>query len=400
MLSPDRTLLSINNLSVRCALVLALLSYKLISFADELDTFQLRAGVGKTYDNNLFRRASNEVSEQITITTLGAKIDKTYSLQRVVLDVNFVDSKYNVNDYLDFTAKNYNAAWYWSLTPEITGSLTSERTQSLNSFGDVRVTTQKNIRTMTMNQFRAQYSPHNVWALIAGFSQMTLANSESFTAISDFDAAGVDYGLMYQFPSGSNIKLLGHKRQGDFTKRPLDSVSAFDNGYTENEYEAILTAQEQGKSRLTARLGRLEREYDNFTIRNYSSYVGDASYDLQVTGKLKTTVSISRAIAPFEAVNSTYTLTDSIRGRVIYDFSSKIQAGINLSYGERDFTGRGQFGSIDRLDKESSYGGFVRWNPIKNFGLSVNSIKSSRSSSISTFNFDDTLTSINVDLKL
>lgn len=368
--------------------------------ADELDTFQLRAGVGKTYDNNIFRRPSGEVSEQITTSNLGVKVDKTYSLQRVMLDLSVIDYKYNVNEYLDFVAKNYNAAWYWSLTPELTGYLTSERTQSLNSFGDVRVTTQQNIRTMTMNQFRAQYSPHNVWAFIFGASQTSLENSESFTAISDFDSSGLDYGLMYQFSSGSSLKFIAHNRRGDFTKRPLDSFFVFDNGYSEKEYEIDLFAQEQGVSKWIGRVGYLKREYDNFSIRNYSSYVGDLSYELQWTGKLRSVVSASRVIAPFETTTSTYSLTDAFKVRLQYDVTSKIQSGLNLSYGLRDFDGSGQFGTSDRSDTEQSYSFFVRWFPIKNFGVSLNATKSSRNSSVSNFNFDDKLMMINFDLKL
>lgn len=368
--------------------------------ADEYDTFQFRAGLVETHDNNLFRRASGEVSETITTKTIGMKIDKTYSLQRVLLDLNVIDNKYKNNDYLDFVAKNYNAAWFWSLTPEVTGVLSSERSQSLNSFGDVRITTQQNIRTLTMNQFRAQYSPHNVWALIAGFSQTSLVNSETFTAISDFDAAGFDYGLMYQFPSSSNIRFMGHNRRGDFTKRPLDIISAFDNGYSENEYEVELVMIDQSRSKLSGKFGYLKREYNNFEIRNYSSYVGDINYELKLTGKIKSTVGLSRLIAPFEATNSTYTLTDSARARLIYDVSSKVQAGLNLSYAERDFDGRGQFGSADRLDKERTYGLFLRWSPLRNVGITLNSSQSNRSSTISNFDFDSRITSINFDLRL
>jgi exopolysaccharide biosynthesis operon protein EpsL len=368
--------------------------------SDELDTVQFRAGLNKVHDNNLFRRASNEVSEEITTTTLGAKLDKTYSLQRIVLDLNLVDNKYNVNDYLNFTATNYSAAWNWSLTPEITGSLSSDRTQGLNSFGDVRVTTQRNIRTTTMNQFKVQYSPHNVWTAILGFSQMSLQNSETFTAISDFDASGLDYGLMYLFPSGSNIHLMGHNRRGEFTKRPLDPVLVFDNGYDEKEYELELMSQDPGKDRLTAKVGYLERSYDNFTIRNYSSYIANVIYELQITGKLKSNFTLSRTLAPFETSNSTYSLSDNFSGRLFYQAFAKVQVGINASYGERSFEGRGQFSTSDRTDRETSYGAFVRWNPIKNIGFNLSSTKSNRNSSLANFDYDDTLTSVSVDLRI
>jgi hypothetical protein len=115
---------------IRCWLALALSAMPLTSSADELDTLQFRAAMNKTYDSNLFRRANNEVAEQITTTTLGVKLDKTYSLQRLIVDMYYVDYKYNENDYLDYGAKNYSASWLWSLTPNLTGTLSSQRTQT------------------------------------------------------------------------------------------------------------------------------------------------------------------------------------------------------------------------------------------------------------------------------
>lgn len=377
----------------------AISGISLISQADELDTLQFRASVNKAYDSNLFRRSNNEVSEQITRSTLGIKFDKAYSLQRLTLDFYLVDNKYHENDYLDFLAKNYNGAFLWSLTPRLTGSVTSRRTQSMNNFGDFLNNT-RNIRTITNNEFRMKYSPHQVWSAILGLSQNKLENSQVFTAISDFDAIGLDYGLGYDFPSGAYIKFLAHNRRGDFKSRPLDPSIAFDNGYKENEYEVDLFLQEEGKDKLSAKLGHVSREYNNYSVRDYDAFVGYINYDLILTGKIKSSFGLTRIAAPFETLNTTYSLTDALTARLTYDFSSKIQAGLNLRYAERDFEGRAQFDTSGREDKEHSYGAFVSWNPTKNVGFSLNSTKSTRDSTVSRFDYDDTLTSINVELKI
>jgi hypothetical protein len=245
-----------------------------------------------------------------------------------------------------------------------------------------------------------QYSPHNVWGIILGLTQNRLANSEVFTAITDFDAAGVDYGAIYKFASGSNLSFLGHRRRGEFQKRPLDASIAFDNGYTEHEYEVDLFVPEEGKSKFTAKLGYLQREYDNFTIRNYESYIGFVNYELLLTGKLRANFNLSRTIAPFETINTAYSITDALGARLTYDLTSKVQAGLNLQFGDREFDGRGQFGTSNRTDKELSYGAVVKWNPSKNIGLSLSSTKSSRNSTVATFDYDDTLTYLNVELRI
>lgn len=367
--------------------------------ADELDTLQLRASVNQAYDTNLFKRANNEVSEQITRYTVGVKLDKTYSLQRIILDAWLVDNKYHENDYLDFLGKNYNAAFLWSLTPSLTGSLISRRTESMNNFGDF-LNNAKNVRTQTFNEFTAKYSPHKTLGVILGVSQNKLENSQTFTAITDFDAKGVDYGLSYDFASGAYIKFLFHNRNGGFEQRPLDPVNAFDNGYNEREYEFDLFVQEEGKSKLSAKLGHVSRDYDNFTVRNYEAYIGNVNYELIVTGKTKGNIVLSRTAAPFETANTTYSISDTLSTRLTYDFSSKIQAGLNLRYSERDFEGRARFDTSGRVDKEKSFGGFISWNPTKNIGLSLMSTQSYRDSTVSRFDYDDNLTSINLDLKI
>ncbi len=366
--------------------------------ADDLDTLQLRASQNRANDSNLFRRANNEISDQITTSTLGVKLDKTYSLQRVIADISYVDSKYNRNDFLDFAAFNYNASWLWSLTPGLTGTISTQQTESLNSFGDF-LNTSRNIRTLNENQLRAIYSPHQVWGLIIGYSQTKLVNSEVFTAISDFNASGFDYGASYNFSSGAKLTFLGHKRQGEFQKRPLDPVIAFDNGYSEDEYEIDLFFLDPGKSKFSGRVGYIARDYDNFSIRNYSAYYASASYDLILTGKLRSNLSYTRSIAPFETQTTAYSITNNVTGQLIYDLTSKIQAGVNLSYGERDFGGRAQFDS-SRLDKEESISGYMSWAPIRNISFTLRSTKSSRKSNVSIFNFDDNLTNITLDLKI
>jgi hypothetical protein len=269
----------------------------------------------------------------------------------------------------------------------------------LNSFGDFRNTTQ-NIRTMTNNQFRLLYSPHNVWSLILGVTQMKLQNSEVFTAITDFDATGLDYGVMYKFASGSYITLLGHKRSGELKKRPLNPILVYDNGYTEEEYEINLDVAEDSNSRLTAKLSYIDHEYDNYTIRNYDTYLGNVDYEWRLTGKLRSNFNLSRTLSAFETINTTYSIADAFAARLSYDLTSKIQAGLNLSYGKRDFEGRGQFDTSGRSDIEQSYGASIRWNPTKNVGVSLTNTKSSRNSTLASFDYDATLTYVNVELRI
>jgi exopolysaccharide biosynthesis operon protein EpsL len=366
---------------------------------DELDTFQLHASVNKMYDSNLFRQSANEVSDQATISTAGLRFNKTYSLQRFIADISYVDNKYNKSDFLDYAATNYNAGWNWSLSPNLTGVLSTARTQRQINFRDLQSAV-KNVNTTTENTFRAEYSPHQVLSLIAGYSQIKSENSQSFNAIASNERIGVDYGAKYNFPSGSYISLMGHQRNGTVNGRPLNNLLQFDTGFTDYEYDLEVSLAENGKSNFVGKLGSIEREHDHFSLRDYQAWIGSLNYELLWTGKIKSNVGILRSVGAFETSNSTYSLTDALTASVDYEISEKIQAAINFRLSERDFEGRGQFNTSGRTDKEHSYGARISWRPIKNIGFSLSSTKAYRNSTLSQFDFDDTLTSITVDLRI
>ncbi|WP_396652202.1 XrtB/PEP-CTERM-associated polysaccharide biosynthesis outer membrane protein EpsL [Methylophilus medardicus] len=385
---------------IRCLFALTLGVLPISVFADEYDTLQFNTSVNRAYDNNLFRVRNNETSDQITTYTAGVKLDKTYSLQRFIADVNYVDYKYQNSDFLNFDAINYDAKWLWSLTPSLTGNLSTSRNKSLNGFNDFRLFTQ-NIRTIDINQFRAEYSPYKVWALIAGLTETKVQNSQTFNAVAQYNATAFDYGARYNFASGSNLSWLGHKRNGEFD-RTLNTTSLFDNGFTEDEYEFDFVLKPTGKSNLSSKLAYLSREYDNFSIRDYNVWIGFLKYDLLLTGKIRANLDLSRTASPFETEYSTYSVTDSASLGLSYLYSEKLTFMLNGRLAQRDFKQAVQAGVANREDDEQSLSGSVSWRPIKSIGFTLSSIKSKRnaSSAYNNFDYDDVTTSVMVDLKI
>jgi exopolysaccharide biosynthesis operon protein EpsL len=370
-----------------------------MTFADELDTLQFIAAINKTYDNNLFRQSTNEVSDQATISTLGVRFNKAYALQRFRANVTYIDNKYQESDFLDYAATNYDAAWNWSLTPNLTGVLSSLRTERQINFRDLQAPV-KNLVVTKENVFRAEYSPHQVLSLIVGYSELTSENSRVFNAIASNERVGLDYGIRYNFPSSSYVSLMGHRRQGTVLGRPLNTFLQLDTGFTDYEYDFEFSMAESGKSNIKGKLGYIEKVHDNFSLRDYTGVIGSLDYELFWTGKLRSNIGLARSFGAFETFNSTYTINDSINASLGYEISDKIQAGVNFRLSERDFEGRGQFDTSGRVDKEHSYGAHISWRPIKNVGFSLSSTKSNRNSTLAQFDFDDTLTSVNVDFRI
>lgn len=371
--------------------------------AAQLDTLEYSASVNQAWDNNLFRSKDNASSDQITTFRAGIRFEKTYSLQRFLIDVNYVDYQYQKNAFLEFDAVNYNAAWLWSLTPSLTGSISTRKNKSLLGFADFRTFAQ-NIRTDEYNSLRAEYSPYKVWSLILGFTDTSLQNSQTFNEQNDYDATAVDYGARYNFASGTSLTFLGHKRNGHF-QRVLSAsniASAFDNGFNEDEFEMDVVFKASAKSNLSSKLAYLSREYDNFSVRDYDAWLGNLKYDLLLTGKLKASMDVSRTVGTFETQYSTYSITDALNMGATYFYSDKLVLGLNARFSQRDFDGRVNPVFPSRIDHEQSMNGSLTWQPLRNIGVTLSTVKSSRNANAAyeVFDFDDVTTSVTVDLKI
>lgn len=369
------------------------------AISDELDTLQLNASVSKTFDSNLFRQSSNEVSDQVTLLSTGVKVDKSYSMQRFVADLNIVDRSYNQSSFLDFTAKNYDLAWYWSLTPSLTGVVELEQNQSLVDFRNF-TSIRKNIRTNKSKKFHMKYSPYDALSFSAGISRTDRTNSSTFNEQAGFETSGFDYGVDYRFRSGLNVGFQIQKRNAVYENRAFNSPLAFDKGYEESEYGVHFSSPSDSQQQLRGNFSRKNREFDTFELRNYSGDIGELNYDLFISGKFKLSAELSRVISPFERADSTYSQTDTFLTGLTYYLSEKIQIGVVGKISDRDFKGRGQFGTSGRSDLEHSYTGYINWKPTTYASFNLNMIKSDRDSTVNFFDFNDRVISVGLELNI
>ena len=139
------------------------------------DGLTWRAGYALQRDDNLFRlpdgvdpRAAlgtDSAAETVAVRSLGVAYAKTMSLQRVEIDLGLVDYRYRTYRSLDLTAKNYDLAWRWAVTPRLRGSLTASRDESVNAFDNASRPDQGNRRLTRREAFDAAYELDGVWRL-------------------------------------------------------------------------------------------------------------------------------------------------------------------------------------------------------------------------------------------
>ena len=120
---------------MRMILLVLLIVTSSLAKADEQDTVNFIAGMSRTLDDNFFRRPS-PVSETITATNVGVRVDKPYSMQRLKFEYTLTNIDYQNNTPLNFSGNNYKAEWLWALTPRLTGSISKAKTEAQYGYLD------------------------------------------------------------------------------------------------------------------------------------------------------------------------------------------------------------------------------------------------------------------------
>lgn len=318
------------------------------------DALNFAVGAAMRYEDNLFRidddtdprivAGKSRRSDLITTTNIGIKIDKLYSLQRFQLDLMAIKNDYQTYDYLDFTAKNYRAAWLWSLTPDITGTILLDRQQNQNNFADFltannQVINQQSLQTNELRSFTADWRVGAGLHLLGGVSEVRSRNDSAFTAVGDYVQQGAEAGVKYVARSENYVSLIRRESDGEYEGRPFDPISQFDTGFEQSETEAQVLARLSGKSTIDARLGYVDREHDNFPARDYSGLTYQLAHIWLPTGKLQVTTSLSRGLVSFQQFFNSYYVSDTLAVAPVWQLTAKTKIRGRYSYSERDYRG-------------------------------------------------------------
>ena len=350
------------------------------AYADSDDTINFLIGTDYSHYDNLFLlpdgtspSANGERSDNVLRTNFGIKVNKKYALQTFKFDYTHIDNKYDNADFLNFNANNYKAAWLWSLTPSLSGNLSSERKVDLIPFTDRNSNTQ-NIRTLELQMFDFDWSPHNVWHLLGGYTKLESINSQTFLQETSFKLNAVEVGVKYSFPSDSFVALKLRKRNGD--NQEISLSRQVGKGFSENEAELSALWRLSGRSKLAANLGHNVHADDTYALRDFSGYYGGVNYSWDPSAKLNIGVSLTRKLSSYQDDASSYTVNDVLSIKPTWALTSKISLGGSVSASKRKFLGDGSSlasTTASRVDDGFTYGVEANWTPrsTMRFGISL-----------------------------
>jgi len=370
--------------------------------APEPDFLTLRAGYELQYDSNLFRLPEganlqarlgrDSADEQIGITTVGATLDKRYSLQRVQVDVSLVDYRYRYFQQLDFVARNYNAAWRWALTPRLRGNLSTQRQQSLSSFADVQGFNRQNQSTRSQQRLDAEYELDGVWRVLAGLSRTSQTTLDQLEEADNTSTRSGELGLRYDFASGSTMGYRLRSASGEYLGSDvfsaLDPQQGAGSSFEQLSHEFRLRWAWSRKTTADFSITHLNREHREQPGRDFSGFNALASVAWKATGKTTLVASWNRDLASYQTASTNYVQTDRISLAPVWQASAKTTVRLRHSVAQRRFLGHPDgLPDSPRRDLTHETALSVTWAARRNATLGASLARSTRSSTVPGLDF-------------
>ena len=397
--------------ALSCAVSGALLCAATAAHAEGADVFTLSAAAAIAQDSNLFRLpdqanlpaliGSNSGSDQITITTLGVKFSKDYSLQHLELDLNLANYHYLNFSQLNSTANNYSAKWRWSVTPRVQGNITTERKETLNDFTDVRGSQTRNQRTNVTSRFDGSYALDGAWHLTAGATEATQTNPQFQVADADTLTRSVDAGVRYVYASGSQWSYNLRTAQGSYRIAASPTAAQIDDGFDQINHELALRWALDGKSAANFRISALNRSHPKFSQRNFDGVDASANYQLSLTGKTSVSAGIARELGSYQTSTSNYTQTDRLSLAPAWSITTKTLLRLNYVLAQRSYLGAPTAlaaNTVRRVDTTNDTTLSLDWQPQPHLTLSAAVQDSRRSVNLANLDFQSTTASLSAQI--
>jgi len=370
-----------------------------VATAQQRDTVVFDASVGIATDNNLFRLPDGvntqaligkpDPSERTTTTVLGMRLDKSYSLQRFKADVSLIDYKYQNFDYLNFTARNYNAAWLWSLTPRLRGNLSAERVQRLNSFDDAQNITRRNERIIATTRFDGVFDLGGAWRALGGVVRSKETNQQTVVADADYSANSANVGMRYDFASGNSVAYLRKTARGEYLNRTLSNTNLIDDSFDQTTDEVQVRWRFSGSNLVELNAAQVKRSHPHFGQRDYSASSGGVKVNWALTPKTMLVTELARELGSYQTANTNYTQTDRVTIGPVWQLSPKTVMSLSYAVARRDYLGTpSNLTASQRSDDTSTTVLKLQWQPYPSTSISASVQNSSRSSNQNNLDFN------------
>ena len=313
------------------------------------DSLLFSASISTSYDTNIFRLSKlnnaqaslgrDSAAETIRAATGSVTFTKDYGLQHVDLNLNAVRYDYQNFSYLGFTALNYSGGVRWSLTPRIRGNILATRRESLINFGDFQNVGVQSKRTEINTRADGLYELDGAWQLVAGVAHLDIQNTAPFIAQRAYEITSIDAGIRRTWASRSQATWRLRKSNGEYRSADNIANSSLPSGFNETENEFTASWTVTPKSVIDTRLSYIQRQYDDFGVRDYSGVVSRTNLQWGITANTSVLFSYAHELIDYQTSYSSYISSDRVAVAPSWQAMPKLILSFRQEYAHREFKG-------------------------------------------------------------
>ncbi|MEJ7931952.1 XrtB/PEP-CTERM-associated polysaccharide biosynthesis outer membrane protein EpsL [Ramlibacter sp. AN1015] len=353
--------------------------------AETGDTLQFRVGAALERDSNVLR-APDGPSDTVGILTAGARYDKQFSLQRVVLDAEVATHRHQDFSSLNYNTLNYNAAWNFAITPRFRGVLSATQ----NEYRDVSVATtgvsESNVRTERIQLIEGTYAPGGGFLAQAGLSHSSSEAEVARTLESSPSVRSLRLGTGYETARGSSVILQYRRGDGEYDNLATD--------FKENELSVIARWPVTAKTTLDGSIGYLERDHDGNPAFDFDGLVANVGVNWEITGKTSLNAGIERNLGSYEVASGGYVRSVRTFIQPIWRATAKTAVRLRYQREDRTWVTTAAAPDFNRSDDVNAFGVFVDWEPVRRVVVSGAIRTERRDSSIDAFDYRATIVGV------
>lgn len=359
------------------------------------DKFEVFVGGGVTHDDNVFRLSSasdpaavlgsSSKGDTYTTTSLGFRLDVPVSRQRFLAAARWNQNRYDQYSVLNFTAHDEQAIWKWQAGNDLGGELGYTETLELASLANI----QGNIQSSRPNPLKTQRKFFNSaymltprWRLQGELSRREQSNG--VFQENDISVNSTELAASYVTPAANQVGVNLRVEDGNFPNGQIVGTEVFDNDYLQRRLAVVLGWTLTGHSRVNARAGWINRDYEQLSQRDFHGPIYRLACDWTPTGKFILTAILQRDISADEQVNTSFAL---VKGLTLYPtliLTEKVTLSGELEYGRRDYLGDPQLilAGVTRTDRVRTTALTATYKPIRPVTLEMRLRRESRSSTL------------------
>lgn len=363
---PIRTTLAIASM-----IMTAPAAFAQASLADEGLHFGARLGV--EHDSNVLRSSTNEQSDTAWTAGVGLKYNKQFSLQRIRADIEYDTWRYNSHSELNFNTLNYAAAWDWSITPRLHGTISADRRQYRETVTDpVTVTNLIGRRTERNELAEGAFDVAGPWQLLAGVSHFRAESTEPFSWDGLPDIRYWQVGAGYQAASGSSVALRYKHGDGKYHDPTFANFATLDSDFKDQEVELAARWAFSGKTTIDGRLSHVKREHSAAPGLDFSGMRGALNVNWDVTGKTRVVAGWLHDISATGLATGGHVDSDRFFVSPVWHATAKTSFNLRYDYTRREWKDIALASPFDigRSDKIESLQAGVDWEALRTITVS------------------------------